>query len=103
MMSNKKRLRQWKSGTHTDGNDMRWQLKDMEYDHVAATINSFPMLNTTPLRKELRRRSRRPIKMVISLLDTEKRLKPRNDKHRKSQRRAERAIKALERYLKTKP
>jgi hypothetical protein len=47
----------WKSGFHYDANDKAHLIREMETSHLENTIKYFSELDTTPLKKELKRRN----------------------------------------------
>ena len=82
-----------------DANDKRLPLDKMNIEHLENTIKAFPGHDTKPLRQALRRREPAIIERVLKMLRRDERsskVKP------KQQKRAERAIRALSRYLEGK-
>lgn len=102
MLSDKQRLRQWKKGIHTDADGKPHKLRDMKLNHLAATINSFANLDTTLLRRELKRRQRLSIQTALLLLDAETTLKPTTDRQRRRRAHARKLYDSLEKYSKLK-
>jgi hypothetical protein len=100
-LSNRKRERLWKKGTHVDADDKAWHLSDMTENHLQNTINAFKQLDRTPLLNELNRRKRGPIDAVLRLLKFEQDRLPTASgaKQRNRARRAKKARIALRKYL----
>lgn len=54
MTDDEQREADWEAGFHVDANDKRWELDEMNYQHLRHTIALFDHLETGPLRKALR-------------------------------------------------
>lgn len=52
------REKQWKKGKHTTKDGQVLKIKEMETSHLRRTILYFNHLDTTPLKKELKKREK---------------------------------------------
>jgi hypothetical protein len=101
MLSERKRQKQWQKGAHEDGNGKLWSLDEMTETHLRNTIKAFTELDTGPLRKELRRRSRLKLREARRILRRKEKLKRTSSQRRRASK-AKKASRALSAYLKQK-
>jgi hypothetical protein len=92
----------WKAGWHTDAEGNRWNLDQMNYEHLVNTINAFRHLKVGPLRKALRTKQREFIPLVISYLERREKAARKMTASKKAKKRAnlaKAARDALERFI----